>query len=63
MHLFADAMIAIDCSKFKAVNNCDKNYTQAKLKKRMLEVGNNIQQYLEDLDVADIGPPKQSISH
>jgi len=35
MHLFADSMIAIDGSKFKAVNNCDKNYTQAKIKIRM----------------------------
>jgi len=35
MHLFADSMIAINGSKFKAVNNCDKNYTQAKIKTRM----------------------------
>lgn len=63
MHLFADAMIAIDGSKFKAVNNCDKNYTQAKIKKRMQEVEKNIQQYLEDLEAADIRSPKQSTSH
>ncbi len=63
MHLFTDAMIAIDGSKFKAVNNCDKNYTQAKIKKRMQEVEKNIQQYLEDLEAADIRSPKQSTSH
>jgi transposase len=63
IHLFADAVIAIDGSKFKAVNNCDKNYTQAKIKKRMQEVEKNIQQYLEDLEAADISSPKQSTSH
>ena len=63
IHLFADAVIAIDGSKFKAVNNCDKNYTQANIKKRMQEVEKNIQQYLEDLEAADISSPKQSTSH
>jgi hypothetical protein len=60
MHLFADSMIAIDGSKFKAVNNCDKNYTQAKIKTRMQEVEKNIQQYLDDLEAADISAPKLS---
>jgi hypothetical protein len=63
MHLFADSMIAIDGSKFKAVNNCDKNYTQAKIKTRMQEVEKNIQQYLDDLEAADISSPKQSTPH
>jgi hypothetical protein len=63
MHLFADSMIAIDGSKFKAVNNCDKNFTQAKIKTRMQEVEKNIQQYLDDLEAADIRSPKQSTPH
>ena len=63
MHLFADAMVAIDGSKFKAVNNCDKNFTQAKIKTRMLAVEKNIQQYLDDLEAADISSPKQSTPH
>jgi transposase len=63
MHLFVDSMIAIDGSKFKAVNNCDKNYTQAKIKTRMQEVEKNIQQYLDDLEAADISSPKQSTPH
>ena len=63
MHLFADAMVAIDGSKFKAVNNCDKNFTQAKIKTRMQAVEKNIQQYLDDLEAADISSPKQSTPH
>ena len=63
LNLFADSMIAIDGSKFKAVNNCDKNYTQAKIKTRMQEVEKNIQQYLDDLEAADISSPKQSTPH
>ena len=63
MHLFADSMIAIDGSKFKAVNNCDKNFTQAKIKTRMQAVEKNIQQYLDDLEAADIRSPKQSTPH
>ena len=63
MHLFADAMVAIDGSKFKAVNNCDKNFTQAKIKTRMQAVEKNIQQYLDDLEAADIRSPKQSTPH
>ena len=63
MHLFADAMVAIDGSKFKAVNNCDKNFTQAKIKTRMQAVKKNIQQYLDDLEAAEISSPKQSTPH
>ena len=63
MHLFADSMVAIDGSKFKAVNSSDNNYTQAKIKSRMQEVEKNIQQYLDDLAAADIRSPKQSTPH
>ncbi len=63
MDLFADSMIAIDGSKFKAVNSSDNNYTQAKIKIRMQEVEKNIQQYLDDLEAADISSPKQSTPH
>ena len=63
LNLFADAMIAIDGSKFKAVNSSDNNYTQAKIKSRMQEVEKNIQQYLDDLAAADLSAPKQSTPH
>jgi len=63
MHLFADSMIAMDGSKCKAVNSSDHNYMQAKIKSRMQEVEKNIQQYLDDLEAADISSPKQSTQH
>src|ERR1700687_5522082 len=51
--LFTRAVIAIDGSKFKAVNNRDKNYTVAKVGKRIEQVGGNIARYLRALDRAD----------
>src|ERR671912_425701 len=38
LDLFTQAIVAIDGSKFKAVNNRDKNFTAAKIKKRMEQV-------------------------
>ena len=35
LNLFADAFVAIDGSEFKAVNNRDRNFTEAKMKRRM----------------------------
>lgn len=57
LDLFADAMVAIDGSKFKAVNSSDRNFTQAKLKRRMEEIEANIGRYLADLDTADRQEP------
>ncbi|OBS08304.1 IS1182 family transposase [Acidihalobacter prosperus] len=51
--LFSEALVAIDGSKFKAVNNRDRNFTKAKLKRRMEEIDKSIQRYLVDLDTAD----------
>src|SRR5471032_3252025 len=53
LNLFAKAVVAIDGSKFKAVNNRDKNYTVAKVGKRMEQVDASITRYLADLDRAD----------
>jgi len=44
---------AIDGSKFKAVNARDKNFTKAKLQKRMQQVEAGIDRYLKALDTAD----------
>ena len=46
-------MVAIDGSKFKAVNNRDKNYTVAKVIGRMEQVDASIVRYLRALDQAD----------
>jgi transposase len=55
--LFSDAMVAIDGSKFKAVNNRDRNFTSAKLQRRMEEVESSINRYLAALDTADLQEP------
>ncbi|MGC1303716.1 MAG: IS1182 family transposase [Caulobacteraceae bacterium] len=51
--LFGAALVAIDGSKFKAVNTRDKNFTANKLKKRLEQVAEHIAGYLRDLDTAD----------
>ena len=53
LNLFTRAVVAIDGSKMKAVNNRDKNYTAAKVRSRMQQVRDNIDRYLEELDRAD----------
>ncbi|HXX85167.1 MAG TPA: IS1182 family transposase [Casimicrobiaceae bacterium] len=54
--LLGDAVVAIDGSKFKAVNNRDKNFTPHKLKARMQQLEQSIARYLNDLDRADREP-------
>jgi transposase len=66
MRLFTDAMVAIDGSKFKAVNNRDRNFTQQKIKSRMEHLDKAVKQYLDDLDRADRVPnsvPEARVSH
>jgi transposase len=53
LKLFTHAVVAIDGSKFKAVNNRDKNYTVAKVIGRMEQVDASIARYLRALDRAD----------
>jgi len=52
LNLLSDTL-AIDGSKFKAVNNRDKNFTRAKMKRRIAEVEASIERYLDKLDDAD----------
>src|SRR6185436_11969292 len=56
LNLFSEAIVAIDGSKFKAVNNRDKNFTDTKLKKRMQQLEESIGRYLAELDRADREP-------
>ena len=53
LDLFTHAVAAIDGSKFKAVNARDKNFTKAKLKKRMEQVEASIERYMAALETAD----------
>jgi hypothetical protein len=52
-------LIAIDGSKFKAVNNRDNNFTRAKMKRRLAEVEASIERYLGELDRADESAPAE----
>jgi transposase len=56
LNLFSDALVAIDGSKFKAVNGRDRNFTKHKLKARMQQLEESIARYLADLDRADRDP-------
>ena len=51
--LFSQALVAIDGSKFKAVNHRDKNFTEKKMKTRQARVERHIARYLAELDAAD----------
>ena len=53
LQLFSQVIVAIDGSKFKAVNNRDKNFTQHKLEQRMQQVDASIERYLGELETAD----------
>src|SRR6516225_5609833 len=57
MGLFAEAGVAIDGSKFKAVNNRDKNFTRAKMQRRMGQIEESVARYLHQLDSADRQEP------
>jgi len=58
LKLFSDAIVTIDGSKFKADNNRDRNFTHAKLQRRMAEIEARIQRYLTELDSADRREPE-----
>jgi transposase len=46
--LFGAALVAIDGSKFKAVNTRDRNFTAYKVKRRIEQVAEHIAGYLQD---------------
>ena len=53
MSMFTDAIVAIDGSKFKAVNSKENNYTPKKLQFHIARVEKHIDDYLKQLDAAD----------
>jgi transposase len=59
--LFGDAVVAIDGSKFKAVNNRDKNFTSAKMQRRIVEINASIERYLAEMDAADLAEPLSTV--
>ena len=59
LNLLTNAFVAIDGSKFKAVNNRDRNFTRAKMKRRLAEVEASIDRYLNQLASADGAEPAE----
>ena len=57
MGLFGDGVVAIDGSKFKAVNNRDQNFTPAKMQRRLAEIEAAIARYMAEMDGADAAEP------
>ncbi len=60
--LLAKASVAIDGSKFKAVNNRDRNFTAAKMKRRMAQIEQSVARYLDQLDSADRQEPSEALA-
>ena len=59
LDLFADVSVAIDGSKFKAVNNRDRNFTRAKMERRLAQIEESVARYLHQLDSADRQEPSE----
>ncbi len=61
LKLFTQAIVAIDSSKFKAVNSRDRNFTPNKVDRRQQQIEESIRRYLEALETADRMPPMTAI--
>jgi transposase len=57
LKLFTQAVVAIDGSKFKAVNSRDSNFTPTKIDRRIEQIEQSVQRYLESLETADRTQP------
>ena len=62
MGLLAKASVAIDGSKFKAVNNRDRNFTRAKVERRRAQLEESVARYLSQLDTADRQEPSEALA-
>ncbi len=61
MGLLTQASVAIDGSKFKAVNNRDRNFTCAKMERRLAQIEASVVRYLQQLDSADRQEPSEAL--
>ena len=62
LSLLASASVAIDGSKFKAVNTRDKNFTRAKMERRLAQIEESVARYLSHLDTADRQEPSEALA-
>lgn len=53
LNLFSQTLVAIDGSRFKAQNNRNKNYTRAKMKRRLAQIEKSLDRYFSQLDSLD----------
>jgi transposase len=60
--LLTKPSVAIDGSKFKAVNNRDKNFTRAKMERRLAQIEESVARYLSQLDTADRQEPSEALA-
>jgi transposase len=60
--LLTTASVAIDGSKFKAVNTRDKNFTRAKMERRLVQIEESVARYLSQLDTADRQEPSETLA-
>jgi transposase len=58
--LFSEAIVAIDSSKFKAVNSRDRNFTPTKIERRQQQIEESINRYLDALETADRTQPPEA---
>ncbi len=62
MGLLTKASVAIDGSKFKAVNTRDKNFTRGKVERRRQQLEESVARYLAQLDTADLQEPSEGLA-
>ena len=62
MGLLTTTSVAIDGSKFKAVNNRDKNFTRSKVERRRAQLEESVARYLSQLDTADRQEPTEVLA-
>src|SRR6516162_1726865 len=62
MGLLTNASVAIDGSKFKAVNTRDKNFTRGKVERRRAQLEKSVARYLAQLDTADRQEPSEELA-
>jgi transposase len=62
MGLLTKASVAIDGSKFKAVNTRDKNFTKGKVERRRQQLEESVARYLAQLDTADLQEPSEALA-
>ena len=62
LDLFGRELIAVDGTRIKAVNNADRNFTRAKLRRDLQRIDERLEQYLEQMNKADASDESDSTS-